>query len=186
ISAVLRPEMRATAVRIGDVSAVGGFVLPGDSVDVLITRTEGENSGQITDVLLQNVRVIAIDLDANDNTSAPKVGKTATLEVSQVDAQKLALAQQIGSLSLVLRNVADQDNPVVATVATDDLRDGAYVGSYSGPRAAYASAGVGAGSVTPRWRPVRRRAPPVPKTATVEIVRGLTGSSYEVKRHAGF
>ncbi|MCF8709400.1 Flp pilus assembly protein CpaB [Rhizorhapis sp. SPR117] len=186
ISAVLRPEMRATAVRVSDVSAVGGFVLPGDSVDVLITRTEGENSGQITDVLLQNVRVIAIDLDANDNTSNPKVGKTATLEVSQVDAQKLALAQQIGSLSLVLRNVADQDNPVVATVATDDLRDGAYVGAYSGPRAGYASAGYTAGSVTPRWRPARRRAPSVPKTAKVEIVRGLTGSSYEVKRHAGF
>jgi pilus assembly protein CpaB len=103
-----------------------------------------------------------------------------------VDAQKLALAQQVGSLSLVLRNVADQDNPVVATVATDDLRDGAYVGAYSGPRVGYASAGASAGSVTPRWRPVRRRAPSVPKTAKVEIVRGLTGSSYEVKRHAGF
>lgn len=191
ISAVLRPDMRAAAVRVGDVSAAGGFILPGDSVDVLITRSagDGDNEGQITDVLLQNVRVIAIDLDANDNASNPRVGKTATLEVNQVDAQKLALAQSVGSLGLVLRNVAEQESPVVATVGTEDLRDGAYVGSYSGTnRTALASASVPSGMGVPRWRPVRRAAakPSAPKTATVEIVRGLSGSSYEVKRHAGF
>lgn len=190
LSAVLRPEMRAVAVRIGDVSAAGGFVLPGDSVDVLVTRTmkAGESSEQIADVLLQNVRVIAIDLDSNDGKTDPKVGKTATLEVAQVDAQKLALAQQVGSLTLVLRNLADQDNPVVATVGTEDLRDGAYVGSYSGSSRASIST---AGYVAPRWRPVRRRAPSTgksstPSTSTVQIVRGVQGSSYEVSRHAGF
>lgn len=186
LSAVLRPDMRAVAVRIGDVSAAGGFVLPGDSVDVLVTRTMnmGESSEQITDVLLQNVRVIAIDLDSNDAKTDPKVGKTATLEVNQVDAQKLALAQQVGSLTLVLRNLVDQENPVVATVGTEDLRDGAYVGAYSGSsRVSYSSAPYPA----PRWRPVRRVAKSTkPSTATVQIVRGLEGSSYEVGRHGGF
>jgi pilus assembly protein CpaB len=187
LSAVLRPEMRAVAIRVGDVSAAGGFVLPGDSVDVLVTRTMtmGESSEQITDVLLQNVRVIAIDMDANDGKTDPRVGKTATVEVAQVDAQKLALAQSVGSLTLVLRNLADQDNPVVATVGTEDLRDGAYVGSYSGTSRAYASAPYPA----PRWRPVRRAASGTsskPTTATIQIVRGLQGSSYEVSRHGGF
>jgi pilus assembly protein CpaB len=188
LSAVLRPEMRAVAIRVGDVSAAGGFVLPGDSVDVLVTRSMsvGESSEQITDVLLQNVRVIAIDMDANDAKTDPKVGKTATVEVAQVDAQKLTLAQNVGSLTLVLRNLADQDNPVVATVGTEDLRDGAYVGSYSGTSRAYASAGYEA----PRWRPVRRArtlgTSSKPSTATVQIVRGLEGTSYEVGRHAGF
>jgi pilus assembly protein CpaB len=188
LSAVLRPEMRAVAIRVGDVSAAGGFVLPGDSVDVLVTRSMsvGESSEQITDVLLQNVRVIAIDMDANDAKTDPKVGKTATVEVAQVDAQKLTLAQNVGSLTLVLRNLADQENPMVATVGTEDLRDGAYVGSYSGGSRAYASALYAA----PRWRPVRR-APAAgtsskPSTATIQIVRGLEGTSYEVGRHAGF
>lgn len=191
LSAVLRPDMRATAVRVGDVSAAGGFILPGDSVDVLVTRTMqmGESSEQIADVLLQNVRVIAIDLDANDSKGDPKVGKTATLEVNQVDAQKLALAQNVGSLTLVLRNVTEQESPVVATVGTEDLRDGAYVGSYSGVSRASYTPSPSMPYAAPRWRPVRRAraaaSPAAPKTATIEIVRGLKGSSYEVKRHGG-
>lgn len=188
LSAVLRPEMRATAVGVGAVSAAGGFVLPGDSVDVLLTRNV--ESEQITDILLQNVRVIAIDMDANDSKGDPRIGKTATLEVNQVDAQKLALAQNVGSLTLVLRNLAEQESPVVATVGTEDLRDGAYVGSYSGVSKAGYTPSSSTPYTAPRWRPVRRaRAaarPAAPKTATVEIVRGLQGSSYEVKRHGGF
>lgn len=190
ISAVLRPDMRAAAVRVSDVAGVAGFVLPGDSVDVLVTRTlvdTGGGSQQITDVLLQNVRVIAIDQDANDGKSDPKVGKTATLEVAQVDAQKLALAQQVGQLSLALRNVADQDNPMVQTVGIEDLRDGAYVGGYAGPGSAYSA--PASYSAPAAWRPAR--APVVARkkpsnTSTVQIVRGTKDSSYEVGRYAGF
>ena len=119
ISAVLDPTKRAVAVRVSDVAGVAGFVLPGDVVDILITRTLpafNGASGQITDVLLQKVRVIAIDQDASDNTDKPNVGKTATLEVSQVDAQKLALAQQVGQLSLALVNPAAETSPTVETV----------------------------------------------------------------------
>lgn len=188
ISAVLRPDMRAAAVRVSDVAGVAGFVLPGDTVDVLVTRTlpeiGGAGAGQITDVLLQNVRVIAIDQDANDGASDPKVGKTATLEVAQVDAQKLALAQQVGSLSLALRNVADQTNPVVQTVGIEDLRDGAYVGGYAGPGPSYTAPAAA-------WQPARARsASPAPRkparTSTIQIVRGTKDSSYEVGRYAGF
>jgi len=190
ISAVLRPDMRAAAVRVNDVAGVAGFVLPGDVVDVLITRSIGGGDGmaaqQITDVLLQKVRVIAIDQNANDGKSDPRVGRTATLEVSQVDAQKLALAQQVGSLSLALRNLADQENPVVQTVGLEDLRDGAYGGGFVGAGPAY----MPAAAPPPAWRPIRRRtaappAPPKPATQTVEIVRGTQGSSYEVGRYAG-
>ena len=66
IAALLPPGMRAAAVRINDVSGVAGFVQPNDSVDVLITRTMpgAANNTQLTDVLIQNVRVIAIDQQA--------------------------------------------------------------------------------------------------------------------------
>lgn len=185
ISAVLEPDMRAAAIRVGDVAAVGGFVMPGDTVDVLVTRQLSDpvdgSTGQVTDVLLQAIRVLAIDQNANDTSKDPQIGKTATLEVSQVDAQKLTLAQAVGTLTLVLRNVADKPNPAVQTVSVEDLRDGAYVGGYSSP-ARYAPASY---SPPPRWRPVRRRpkGPALPATATVEIVRGTKGMSYEVKRY---
>ena len=186
ISAVLDPTKRAVAVRVGDVAGVAGFVLPGDVVDVLITRTPmvaNGSSQQITDILLQKVRVIAIDQDASDSTDKPAIGKTATLEVAQVDAQKLALAQQVGQLSLALVNPASETSPTVETVSTDDLRDGAYVGGYSdgAPRLqpqplAYAA------PTAPRGLP--RKPPPNPDL-TVMIVRGTKDSSYEVGRYVG-
>ena len=190
MSGVLRPEMRAVAVRVSDVAAAGGFVLPGDTVDVFVTRTAQEAVGgasqQITDVLLQNIRVIAIDQNANDSSKDPAIGKTATLEVNQVDAQKLVLGQQVGQLTLVLRNVTDQPNAAVQTVGIEDLRDGAYVGGFAGPRARIAEAGF-APAPMPMMRAPRRSVPKnvsaLPATASVEIVRGTTGTSYEVKRY---
>lgn len=189
MSGVLRPEMRAVAVRVSDVAAAGGFVLPGDTVDVFVTRTLQDGAGasqQITDVLLQGTRVIAIDQNANDTSKDPAVGKTATLEVNQVDAQKLVLGQQVGQLTLVLRNVTDEPNPAVQTVGSEDLRDGAYVGGFAGPRARVADLAY-LPPAAPVMRAPRRSVPKnvsaLPTTASVEIVRGTTGTSYEVKRY---
>jgi pilus assembly protein CpaB len=108
---------------------VAGFVQPNDSVDVLITRTIPGANQQMTDVLLQNVRVIAIDQEAKNADGSPKVGRSATLEVTPIDAQKLALAQQTGDLSLVLRKPGEQNNPVVETVSMNDLRYNMYGGA---------------------------------------------------------
>ena len=187
ISAVLDPTKRAVAVRVGDVVGVAGFVLPGDVVDVLVTRTPTVGTGngavgQITDVLLQKVRVIAIDQDASDNTDKPAVGKTATLEVSQVEAQKLALAQQVGQLSLALVNPASETSPTVETVSTEDLRDGAYVGGYSDGAPRYQpppllSAPPGGPRAAPRK--------PANPDLTVMVIRGTKDSSYEVGRYVG-
>ncbi|HEX6218515.1 MAG TPA: Flp pilus assembly protein CpaB [Sphingomicrobium sp.] len=125
--AALLPEgMRAATVRINDVSGVAGFVQPNDSVDVLITRTlEGE---RITDVLLQNVKVLAMGQSAKERDQ-PRVSRSATLQVDPLDAQKLALGEAVGSLSLVLRKPGEDENsPVVATVSIDDLRFGRFSG----------------------------------------------------------
>jgi pilus assembly protein CpaB len=184
ISAVLDPTKRAVAVRLSDVAGVGGFVLPGDVVDVLITRTPtvaNGSAGQITDILLQKVRVIAIDQDASDSTDKPAIGKTATLEVAQVDAQKLALAQQVGQLSLALVNPAGEASPTVETVSTEDLRDGAYVGGYSDGAPRFQPPPLLAAPPGPR-APPRKPANP---DLTVMIVRGTKDSSYEVGRYVG-
>lgn len=194
LSALLRPDMRAVSVRVSEASAVAGFVVPGEIVDVLITRTmptSDGSSGEITDVLLQQVRVLAMDQNASENTQKPIVSKTATLEVSQVDAQKLALAERAGALSLVLRKSgeAKADTPnIVTTVSVEDLRDGAYGGGFrnAGPAFVPSAPSMTTTSASPAWRPARavRRKPS--NQVTVQVVRGTTNTSYEVRRHAGF
>jgi pilus assembly protein CpaB len=189
IASLLPAGKRAAAVRINDVSGVAGFVQPNDSVDILVTRRMGDNSQQITDVLLQNVRVIALDQNAKGEDGKPAVAKTATLEVDQLGAQKLALAQEIGTLGLVLRRPGDnQDNPVVETVSLNDLRYSLY-GGVQYP----AAARVGAYAAAPRTivqaaaalrAPARRAAArkaaaPRPASTRVEIVRGTESSRYD-------
>jgi len=76
------PTCGRWAVRVSDFAAAGGFILPGDMVDVLVTVNDDMTGAaqQATDVLLQAVRVIAIDQNSNDASKDPQVGKTATLE----------------------------------------------------------------------------------------------------------
>jgi pilus assembly protein CpaB len=195
IAALLPDGMRAATVRIDDVSGVAGFVQPNDSVDVLITRSvPGSEAQQLTDVLLQNIRVIAIDQEAKNPDGTPKVGRTATFEVTPIDAQKLALAQRAGSLSLVLRKPGENANPVVETVSMNDLRYNMYGGArYPAPAVvgSYDSAVAGAfnraattishpgGSTARRSAPARPKkvAPPRP---SIEIYRGTTSNQYQV------
>jgi pilus assembly protein CpaB len=190
IASLLPAGKRAAAVRINDVSGVAGFVQPNDSVDVLVTRQVGDNNQQITDVLLQNVRVIAIDQNAKGEDGKAALAKTATLEVDQLGAQKLALAQEIGSLGLVLRRPGEtQDNPVVETVSLGDLRYSLY-GGVRYPAAARVGAFAAPGAAMVRASAPRRVAPAQvrhvaaarPRAAgnSVEIVRGTTSSRYEV------
>ncbi len=180
IAWLLPPGKRAAAVRINDVSGVAGFVQPNDAVDVLITRSVGDEKSQITDVLLQNIRVIAMDQNARKTSGAPDIAKTATLEVNPIEAQKLALAQQVGQLSLVLRKPGEEENnPLVETVSLTDLRYSLYGGASYASSAPIAVPAVQAAA--PRPRPVRRAAPPAPpRRPKVEIVRGTEGKDYEV------
>ena len=184
IAALLPDGMRAASVRTNDVSGVAGFVKPNDTVDVLITRqSTGANGGaQVTDVLLQNIRVVAMDQDAQSKDGQPVVSRTATLEVSPVDAQKLALGQQLGQLSLVLRKPgAEQNVPYVETISLSDLRYGA-----AGKPTAMNPTPVIARAAPVRVRVIaapRRRviqAPTLLPGSHVEVTRGTTSSTYEV------
>ena len=141
ISALLPDGMRAATVRINDVSGVAGFIQPNDRVDVLITRTVpgGDRETKLTDVLLQNVRVIAMGQNAKSADGKPISAKTATLEVGPLEAQKLALGEAAGSLSLVLRKPGEENNPIVETVSLSDLRYNMYGGArYPAPAVAQA------------------------------------------------
>lgn len=197
ISALLPEGMRAAAIRIDDVAGVGGMIAPGDVVDVLLTRqmagADADRNDQITDVVLEKIRVIAIDQNPDESKTNPAVGKTATLEVDPVGAQKLALAQKVGSLSLALRNVTSIEDGANMTVTQSDLGGGwrsaparraqsspGLAGLPPGFYSEYPAMPPRAGPMAPRAAPA---APPRPSGPTVEIIRGTKPTTYEVKRY---
>jgi pilus assembly protein CpaB len=120
LSAVLHDGMKAVTIRVSDVEGVAGFVLPGDRVDIALTRLDGKG-GATTDVVLQNATVLAIDQVADERSAAPSVAKSVTLEVDTVAAQKLDLAASLGSLSLMLRKAGETASPKSLRVSLKDL-----------------------------------------------------------------
>lgn len=121
MAAILPSGMRAISTQISPETGAGGFILPNDHVDVILTRRERDadkqssggdsyNSGTI----LSNVRVLAVDQTVEEkNGQKVVVGKTATLELTQPQAELLAVSQQLGTLSLALRSLTDamRDDP---------------------------------------------------------------------------
>ena len=181
LSAILPEDLRAVTVPVNQVTGVGGFVRAGDVVDVLLNRQiPGDGASRedkMNTVVLENVLVLAIDQVANENQTEPQVGQSATLQTDILGAQKLTLARQIGALSLVLRNVENQDVGGTRPVTSSDLggaglyiasRDGREEAS-AGPRAMSADTGA------------RRR----PSGPTMSIIRGVTPTTYEVNRKGG-
>lgn len=120
LSAVIRDGFRAVTVRVNDVEGVGGFVLPGDRVDVMLTRQIDKMSAS-TDVVLQNTRVLAIDQIADERSDKPAVVKAVTLEVDTIGAQKISLAASIGTLSLSLRKAGEADAGYTRRISISDL-----------------------------------------------------------------
>src|SRR5689334_10803633 len=115
-------SMRAVSIRIDDIVGVGGFVLPGDRVDVLLTRRVGAGTNNLaTEIVLQNVTVLGIDQTADQQADKPIVARSATVEVSPEDAQKLTLAQQAGTLTLALRGAESLDTIQSKTITEADL-----------------------------------------------------------------
>jgi pilus assembly protein CpaB len=208
IAALLPDGMRASTIRINDISGVAGFIKPNDTVDVLITRgaigPDGMALGQqVTDVLLQNVRIIAMGQDASGAKEGARVARSATVEVTPVDAQKLVLGQQLGSLSLVLRKPGEEQNiGNIETVSLDDLRYSYMASLPPGSRPAGVTGARPANAVAPspaeqqariaRLSQPRRAAPPVrravapapPSTKTISVTRGVETKDYEVGGYA--
>ena len=120
LSAMLRDGLKAATVRVNDIDGVGGFVLPGDHVDVSLTR-QMDKTNATTEVVLQNVRVLAIDQIADERVDKPSVVKAVTLEVDVVGAQKLSLAASVGTLSLMLRKAGEANNQYTRKITLDDL-----------------------------------------------------------------
>jgi pilus assembly protein CpaB len=111
LAAILTPGMRAVSTDISPESGAGGFILPNDRVDVILTSAEKESDGRDyykSQTILTDVRVLAIDQAIEEKSGQhTAIGKIATLELSPSDAEKLALARRLGSISVVLRSLAE-------------------------------------------------------------------------------
>jgi pilus assembly protein CpaB len=120
LSAMLSDGMKAVTIRVNDVEGVAGFVLPGDRVDILLTRT-GEKNNAVNDVVIQDVRVLAVDQLADQKAEKPSVVKAVTIEVDPTEGQKVALAATVGTLSLLLRKAGEAAGRDTRRVTTRDL-----------------------------------------------------------------
>ncbi|WP_336056089.1 Flp pilus assembly protein CpaB [Nitratireductor sp. CH_MIT9313-5] len=127
MSAILPPGKRAVATQIAAETSAGGFILPNDYVDVIMTRRADAASGAspdgfVTETILKNIRVLAIDqtIQEDEEGRRVRVGETATLELSPEQAEVITVAQQMADrLTLSLRSIADTNE--------DPQEDGLYL-----------------------------------------------------------
>lgn len=130
MAAILPKGMRAISIEIQPETAAAGFILPGDHVDVILSRRDkaAEKSGGaesfISETILKNVRVLAIDQTVEEkNGQKVVVGKTATLELAPAQTELLSLGRQKGTLSLALRSIVDTTGKAVSA-AEEESRTG--------------------------------------------------------------
>ena len=120
LSSILAPGMTAVSVTLSETSGVAGLAMPGDRVNVMVTRT-AENDGSYTDLLLQNVRLLAVDQIIDQRNEKPLPVRTATLEVMPQDAKRVALAGSVGSISLMLRKAGEQSAGAMGRITSKEL-----------------------------------------------------------------
>ena len=154
IAAEIADGMRAYTIKVSDVTGVGGHALPGDRVDVVLMRdvsADPNKHSYVSEVVIQDVRVLGVDLNADITSNKPATPSTATLEVTVPDAQKLAVAGDLGKLSLALRRTGSAEIARTAPMRTANF--------------------VGAGAPAAPARAVRRvmapMAPAAPRLITI-------------------
>ena len=177
LSNMLSPGMRAVTIRTDEIAGVGGFVTPGDRVDVVLTRdagaiqevaknAQGAAGSTITsEIVVADAKVLSVGQGADERQTEPQVANSVTLEVTTDGAQKVALARTVGTLSLSLRSSSD------GTAGKDGLTT---ISSFGGSVAANAQAAAGS-----LFDAVAKE-PEKPKFRTVIVTRGTQAEEYQV------
>ena len=129
LAAALGPGMRAVTIPVSAKTGVGGFVFPGDHVDLVLTQTVKAEEGQAlkaSETVLRNLRVLATDQSTESETvdgkTVVRAFRTVTLEVTPRIAEKVAVAQTIGTLSLALRSLADNQSELEQAIASGEVK----------------------------------------------------------------
>ncbi|MCB1381816.1 MAG: Flp pilus assembly protein CpaB [Notoacmeibacter sp.] len=178
----LTPGMQAVTIRTDEVAGVGGFITPGDRVDVVLTRSAGEqaNTAQdaagkaipganmVSETIISGVKVLTVGQGADERETSPRLANSVTLEVTPSDARKIALARNIGQLSLSL----------LSTAAADNAGDTATLSSLT-TLATKAADAATALPVLPDGAPKEQ------PLVEVKVTRGLVGEFYKVPAKSG-
>ncbi len=115
LAAVLQPGMRAVSIQVNAITGISGFVFPGDSVDMVVTHTvrgrNGRDSRHVSETVLQDIRVLAVDQKTDDKNTKATIAKTVTFEVTPKQVEKIGIINKIGKISLSLRPIAREAKP---------------------------------------------------------------------------
>ena len=177
LSNLLAPGMRAVAIKTDEIAGVGGFIMPGDRVDIVLTRDAGAiqevsdnaagaaGSTITTEVVVENAKVLTVGQGADQRQTSPQVVNSVTVEFSVDGATKIALARNVGALSLSLRSSNDVSS------AGDGVTT---ISSFGG------SVAAGAADAGVSLFEAMTAEPEGPKFKTVIVTRGLKPESYQV------
>ncbi len=173
LASLLDDGKRAVTVSVDDVRGVAGFVLPGDFVDIVVIADDGSTKRQsYSDILLEHIKVLAIDQVASEGEGQPTVAKAVTVEVTKEQAQKILLATNIGKLSLILSRPLESNPDPNRRVSEKDI-------GRTSPEP------VRPPPAPPPPAPVKA-APVVPSnTVKITVVRNGETKEYEVRRTNG-
>lgn len=154
---LLNPKMRALSVPVDEVSGVAGLLYPGDRVDIFLTEQPDEAQPH-AELLAQDIRVLAVGEDMNIARDKPGVVKSATLELTPAQVQKLTLGVATGTIRLTLRHFSDHDRIRLESLQLRDLNDGTTTRLVRKPS--------GSSSAPPATRPAPATVP------SVTVIRG--------------
>lgn len=172
LAAVLSPGMRAVTVSVTASSGVAGFVFPGDRVDLVVSHEVERGDSprlKVSETIIRNVRVLAIDQAITNEEGQAKVGSTATLEVTPKQVETINVMQQLGDLSLSLRPLAEngdsvgENDEIVSGVPVDNaptFTTASQVSRLAGGASARSSGGSGSARAS------------APRSQVVVVVRG--------------
>ena len=188
LSTVIEKGKRAVTVAVDDVRGVAGFIFPGDFVDVVLTRTNNSIGPQdFAEVILQHVKVLAIDQTAGERQERPTVAKAVTVEVSPEQALRILLATNVGKLSLILRQPAEAAMAPDAKVTDRDLFGGDAAQASTAAEKPRPPPSLSQVAYLPPRPPAARPppSPPIePATRKITIVRSVKSEQYEVPRES--
>ena len=177
LSNLLAPGMRAVTIKTDEIAGVGGFITPGDRVDIVLTRDAGAieevkknaqgaaGSTIATEVVVENAKVLSVGQAADERQTTPQVASSVTIEVTADGAGKITLARNIGTLSLQLRASGESSS------AGEGLTTISAFGGSVSEAVANATSGLFEAAV---------KEPEGPKFKTVIVTRGLEQQSYQV------
>jgi pilus assembly protein CpaB len=187
LSTLIEKGKRAVTVAVDDVRGVAGFIFPGDFVDVVLTRTDNSAGPQnFSAVILQHVKVLAIDQMAGQRQEHPTVAKAVTVEVDPEQALRILLAANVGKLSLILRQPAEVALASDAKITDRDLFGGdeaqaALPAVQAQPAAFQPGPTLPPGGATlPGAMPPPPPPPPETNTRKITVFRSVKSEQYDV------